>query len=475
MSQYSQLFKAYDIRGTSPIINEKVYYFSGFSFVEQILKIEKLPLTVIVARDCRLTSPKFYDALIQGIIDAGGEVIGIGHCTTDTLYAATLLFKCSGCMVTASHNPKDDNGIKIVKKIPQMLGLESGLDKVRDVVLSVIDETVLPQISESEVHELARRQVIEFFVSKIKEIGDSNEIDEILAWQNRKLKIAVDCGNGVGGFIMPYIQKLYTNIEFIPLFWDLDGNFPNHPADPQNINNLIDLKKVVLEQKCDFGIAFDGDGDRAFFVDENGEPLPGDFLVALFAETFLKDKKQGKYPEFNNAVVYCQPGSRLAIDVITENDGVAIPSKQGHTYIKSEVDKYKAIYGGEFSGHHYFGQFGSMDSGAIAVSLMIKIYVTQNKKFSDLFARYADEYFVSDLMNLKIPEGQTFSDVKAKIESYFHDARISEMDGVSVFYPEWKFNMRPSNTEPLIRFILETTGVDSVQEKIELVRRIGGV
>jgi phosphomannomutase len=475
MSKYFELFKAYDIRGTSPVINEKVYYFSGFSLVQQILRMEELPLTIIVARDCRLTSQSFYDSLIQGITDAGAEVIAIGHCTTDTLYAATLLYQCSGCMVTASHNPKDDNGIKIVKKVPQMLGLEGGLDKVRDTVLSVIDETPLPQINSSKVNELARNQVIDFFVTKIQEIGDSADIDKMLVSQNRKLKIAVDCGNGMGGFIMPYIEQLYSNIEFVPLFWKLDGNFPNHPADPQNINNLIDLKKVVLEQKCDFGIAFDGDGDRAFFVDENGEPLPGDFLVALFAETLLKDKKQGKYTEFNNAVVYCQPGSRLAIDVITENDGVAIPSKQGHTYIKSEVDKYKAIYGGEFSGHHYFGQFGSMDSGAIAVSLMIKIYATRGKKFSDLFARYADEYFVSELMNLRIPEGQTFAEVKERIEEYFHDARISEMDGVSVFYPEWKFNMRPSNTEPLIRFILETTGVDSTQDKIELVRRVGGV
>jgi phosphomannomutase len=475
MTQHFQLFKAYDIRGTSPIINKKVYYFSGFAFVQQIIKEENLPLTVIVARDCRLTSPEFYDALVQGITDAGAEVIAIGHCTTDTLYAATLLYQCSGCMVTASHNPKDDNGIKIVKKVPQMLGLEGGLDKVRDTVLAVIDETELPQIATATTNELARNQVIDFFITKIQEVGDSAETDDTLTLQNRKLKIAVDCGNGMGGYIMPYIKELYTNIEFVPLFWELDGNFPNHPADPQNINNLIDLKKAVIDQKCDFGIAFDGDGDRAFFVDENGEPLPGDFLVALFAETLLKDKKQGKYPEFNNAVVYCQPGSRLAIDVITENDGVAIPSKQGHTYIKSEVDKYKAIYGGEFSGHHYFGQFGSMDSGAIAVSLMIKIYVTQNKKFSDLFARYTDEYFVSDLMNLKIPAGQTFADVKSRIEEYFHDARISEMDGVSIFYPDWKFSMRPSNTEPLIRFILETTSIDSVQNKIELVRRVGGV
>jgi phosphomannomutase len=475
MTKYSQLFKAYDVRGTSPIINEKIYYFTGFSFVEKILKVENLPLTVIVARDCRLTSPSFYRALIQGITDSGAEVIAIDYCTTDTLYAATLLYQCSGCMVTASHNPKDDNGIKIVKKVPQMLGLESGLDKVRDTVLAVIDETPLPNIGEAVTNVLARNQVIDFFVSKIMEIGDTSNTNKKLVSVDRNLKIAVDCGNGMGGFIMPYIKELYTNIEFVPLYWDLDGNFPNHPADPQNINNLVDLKQVVLEQKCDFGIAFDGDGDRAFFVDEKGEPLPGDFLVALFAETLLKDKTQGKYADFNNAVVYCQPGSRLAIDVITENNGVAIPSKQGHTYIKSEVDKYKAIYGGEFSGHHYFGQFGSMDSGAIAVPLMIKIYTERNVKFSDLFARYGDEYFISDLMNLKIPEGQTFSDVKAKIEEYFRDARISEMDGVSVFYPEWKFSMRPSNTEPLIRFILETTGTDSVQDKIELVRRVGGV
>lgn len=475
MSLYSQLFKAYDIRGTYPQINEKVYYFSGFSLVEQILKEENLPLTVVVARDCRLTSPKFYDAIIQGIKDAGADVIPIGYCTTDTLYAAALLFNCTAAMVTASHNPKDDNGVKIVKKVPQMLGLESGLDKVRDTVLSLIDEQDLPIIQETIVNEIARKQVIEYLIDKIRHIGDIETVNTTLGGTGKHLKIAVDCGNGMGGFIMPYLKELYTNIEFIPLFWELDGNFPNHPADPQNVDNLVDLKKVVLEQGCDFGIAFDGDGDRAFFVDEHGEPIPGDFLVALFAENLLKDYKLGKYPEFNNAVVYCQPGSRLAIDVITESDGVAIPSKQGHTFMKASLAKYKSIYGGEFSGHHYFGDFGSMDSGVLAVVLMLKIYITRNVPFSNLFARYKTEYFISNLMNLKIPDGQDFAKIKTRIEAEFGDARISEMDGVSVFYPDWKFNMRPSNTEPLVRFILETTGTDRVQEKIDLVRRVAGL
>jgi phosphomannomutase len=475
MTQYSQLFKAYDIRGTHPQINEKVYYFSGFSLVEQIMKVENLPLTVIVARDCRLTSPMFYNALIQGIKDAGAEVIPIGYCTTDTLYAAALLFDCTACMVTASHNPKDDNGLKIVKKVPQMLGLEGGLDKVRDTVLSLIDEQELPIIQETVVNEIARKQVIDFLIEKIMLIGDTQEVNNVLASRGRRLKIGVDCGNGMGGFIMEYLQRLYTGIDFIPLYWELDGNFPHHPADPQNVDNLVDLKKVVLEQGCDFGIAFDGDGDRAFFVDEHGEPLPGDFLVALFAETLLKDYKKGKYPEFNNAVVYCQPGSRLAIDVITENDGVAIPSKQGHTFIKAQVAKYKAIYGGEFSGHHYFGQFGSMDSGVLAVALMLKIYTNRNVPFSKLFERYASEYHISNLMNLKIPEGVDFAQIKGKLEAQFIDAGISEMDGVSVFYPDWKFNMRPSNTEPLVRFILETTGTNRVQEKIDLVRKVAGI
>ena len=475
MSQYSSLFKAYDIRGTYPAINEKVYYFSGFSLVEKILKPQNLPLTVVVARDCRITSSDFYDALIQGIKDAGAEVVPIGVCSTDTLYAAGLLFGCTACMVTASHNPKDDNGLKIVKKVPQMLGLESGLSVVRDTVLSLIDEQTMPAIAKTDVNELARSQVIEFLIEKIKLIGDTTEINLKLEKNVKKLKIAVDCANGMGGFVMPYVQELYPSIEFVPLYWDLDGNFPNHPADPQNVDNLVDLKKLVLEQSCDFGIAFDGDGDRAYFVDEQGEPIPGDFLVALFAQTFLNDNKNNKFEGLNNAIVYCQPGSRLAPEVITENDGVAIPSKQGHTYLKEQMAKYNAVYGGEYSGHHYFGQFGSMDSGVLAVALMLKIFVGKNVAFSNLFTRFANEYYISNLINLKIPAGTTFADIKSRLEAHFTDGRISEMDGVSVFYTNWKFNMRPSNTEPLIRFMLETKGGDFVQEKIDLVRKVAGV
>jgi phosphomannomutase len=475
MSQYLSLFKAYDVRGTTPLINEKVYYLTGYSFVKNILKNENLPLSVIIGRDVRISSPKFCDVLIQGVRDAGAEAIYIGECTTDAIYAAALNFECSACMVTASHNPKDDNGIKIVKKVPQMLGLEDGLATVRDTVLSVIDGMELPMIRVTEVDELARKKTIEYFVSKIKEVGSSDLINGTIKLQNQKLKIAVDCGNGMGGFIMPYIAEIYPDIEFVPLFWDLDGNFPNHPADPQDINNLMDLKKVILEQMCDFGIAFDGDGDRAFFVDESGEPVSGDFLVALFAESMLQEKKKGNFKEFDNAIVYLQPGSRLSIDVITENDGVAIPSKQGHTFIKAAVAKYRAMYGGEFSGHHYFGQFGSMDSGAIAAALMIKIYVEREMPFSKLFARYGQEYFISELMNLKIPEGVTFADIRDKMVDFFEYARVSELDGISVFYPDWKFSMRPSNTEPLVRFILETTGSDSVQEKVGLVRNVAGI
>ena len=472
---YSKFFKAYDVRGTVPELTAEVFYWTGYAIITEVLIPENLPLTVNLMRDCRYSSLEFYTAMYWGIKDAGGNPQALGLGSSDMMYASCQLTKTTGVVITASHNPKDDNGCKILKTGSTMLGIDEGLAKVRDFVLTKIEQQKFDLSDRSQILEnlSLREEVVSSFCYKIKEMGAISTVDAILKSQNKTLKIAVDSGNGMGGLVMNYVSKMYTNIKFIPLFWELDGNYPNHPADPQDVNNLRALQQAVRDG-ADFGFAFDGDADRVFFVDENAEIINGDFLVAFLAKSLLQSYHKSPNPKFNPAIVYLQPGSRCVMETIAQNDGIAVPSKQGHTFIKAQMQKNKAIYGGEFSGHHYFADFGYLDSGILASVLMIKILVDENKPVSELFAKLKKSYFISNLMNLTIPDGQTFEDVKSKLVAYYNDADISYLDGISIFYPEWKMSMRASNTEPKIRFILESRITDQTQFRVDEVRKIVG-
>jgi len=458
MSNYESMFKAYDIRGTVPELDEKVYYWAGRALVDVILKPDHLPLTVNLVRDARASSPAFYKALYYGLVDGGATVRPLGLGSTDTMYAACLKYNNPGAMVTASHNPKDDNGLKIVKQIPQMLGMNGGLDKVRDYVLARIESEAMPDLADfaDPVDDVtSKNEVTTYFADKMKELGQIDRINSVMATSGRKLKIVVDTGNGMGGFIIPYLANQYTNIEWIPLYWELDGNFPNHPADPMNLNNLRDLQASVLSNNADLGVAFDGDADRAFFVDERGEILNGEHLVAVIAEEMVGVAKQRPELELNPAVVYVVSYSRCLADVVLQAGGAAIVSQQGHTYVKSLMKQYKAIYGGEASGHHYYGQFGFMDSGILTVSLIIQLLIDRDAQASTLTRYFVDKYFVTGEQNYKLPEGLTMKEVKETIKLHYSTGYISELDGISVFYPTWKITVRGSNTEPLLRINIE--------------------
>jgi phosphomannomutase len=472
-------FKSYDMRGTVPTLNSEIFYWTGLGLASEIIIPQNLPKLVNVMHDCRLSSNEFYSAFVQGVIDGGCEVNALGFGSTDLLYGSTLVTHNTGAMITASHNPKDDNGVKILKIGSTMLGLEEGLGTVRDFVVTKYNSDPelhdrLHALTTPELNVDLKNQVEEFFVNTVKNIGETTEVDSILQSRGKKLKIAVDAGNGMGGYVMELVKNIYSNIEFVPLYWELDGNYPNHPADPQNFDNLKDLQNLIRTSDIDFGFALDGDSDRIFFVDDHGDVINGDFLVAFFSKTILKANAKKPSPDYNHAIVYLQPGSRCVIEAINESDGVAIPSMQGHTKIKEQMQKYKALYGGEFSGHHYFAQFGYLDSAILAGVLMIKILTEQNQKISEVFAKLKKEYFISDLVNFTIPTGMNFTDIITKVKAGFPDAAFSQMDGISVFYPDWKFSMRPSNTEPKVRFILETRGIDKVAEKLELVKSMVG-
>ncbi len=460
-SVYYKMFKAYDIRGTFPDLNEAVYYWTGFAFVDLLLRPENLPLQVVIVRDTRFTSPNFYSALYNGLKAAGAKPIALGLGSTDFFYAACQYFNYPGIIVTASHNPKNDNGMKLVKVAPNSVGLDSGLDIIRNFVISKIESTNFENLAREfeQVPEdsVKKSEVISFFKNKLETIGGIKEVDLLLAQQNRKLKVVVDTGNGMGGWFMPDVSRMYQNIEFVPLYWELDGNFPNHPADPLQSENIRDLQQLVISQKADLGVAFDGDADRAFFVDENGKKIDGNYLVSVFAQTLIKSVQSGS-SKFNPAVVYSLTGSRCMPNSINEVAGVAIPSKQGHIHFKKLMKEYKAVYGGEFTGHHYFADFGYMDSGFVAMVVFLKTLVMSGKTVSQLFDSFVDRYFLSEEIILKIPVNQTFQDLVEKIKNKYQDASsIHFQDGVAVFYKDWKFNLRPSNTEPVLRFLLEST------------------
>lgn len=481
-SVYYKMFKAYDVRGTFPEINEGVYYWTGYAFVKLLLQPENLSLKVNLVRDCRFTSPSFYKALYNGIKDAGGEPVALGLGSTDFLYAACQKFDSPGIMVTASHNPKNDNGMKIVKVAPNSVGLESGLGQIRDYVIKEMAHTSLDELAstfeEAQEDAGAKSEVTQFFEEKLENIGSIDEIDLFLSQNGRKLKVVVDTANGMGGWLMPNISGMYENIDFIPLYWELNGEFPNHPADPLKPENLKDLQALVLKEQADLGVAFDGDADRAFFVDEKGERIDGNFLVSVFAQTLIGDAQKNSNSRYQPSAVYSVTGSRCMPESINEVGGIAIPSKQGHTHFKKLMKDYQAVYGGEFTGHHYFADFGYMDSGFIALVLFLKTLVLSGKKTSELFQTFQSRYFLSEEIVLKIPEDETFDDLKDRVTKAFSDAAsIHELDGIAVFYPEWKFNLRPSNTEPVLRFLLESRQNDfefKVDRKVADVRAVLG-
>lgn len=477
MFDYSKLFKAYDMRGTTPDLTAEVYYLAGKALVEKILIPEKLPLKINLFRDTRLSSPDFYKALYNGLIDAGAEVVALGLGTTDMMYAACQLFDTPGGIVTASHNPKDDNGFKFVKKVPNMLGLEDGLDRVRDYVLENIQSTKLNLYSLVDPIENteAKSKVLNFFLDKIALVGEVDKINAKINATGKKLKVIVDTANGMGGFIMPEIAKLYPSIDFIPLYWELDGNFPNHPANPTIEENMKDLQKAILEQKADLGVAFDGDADRVYFVDQIGVSLNGEFLVALLARYMVKEAYDKPELGLNPAVVSVISYGRAAVNTTLEANGVPVISKQGHTFVKAQMKKYNAIYGGEASGHHYFGAFGYMDAGAITLALFLRILIEKEVLPSELLVEFSKKYFVSGERNFVLPQGLNLVIIKDKIKNQYSDGVVSELDGITVYYLDWKFTIRGSNTEPLLRINIETIGRDLTEEKLAELKSLIGI
>jgi len=478
---YNSFFKSYDIRGTYPELDSRIYYWTGFALVNEILVPEGLSTKISVMRDCRYTSPEFYSALIQGIKDGGGEPIALGLGSTDLLYAACQKLNGPGAMVTASHNPKDDNGLKIVKQVPQMLGLSTGLDKIRDfVVAKLVNDAYKPETIEFATNEQVKQQVKDYYLEKLNSIGDIENVKSILKSKNQKLKIVVDCGNAMGGFVLPWVEEAYGDaVEFIKLFWDLDGNFPNHQADPLDFDTLKSLQSKILETKADLGIALDGDADRVYFVNKDAEIIKGDAVVAIIASSLLQDYFENNQDEnLNPVVLFDQRSRRCVPEYVLQNAGIPVPTKVGHINFKKNMLKYGAIYGGEVSGHHYYHQFGAMDSGAMTITAFINILAKKPEIYQTVYSQIKAKYFTNQgEENITVDAGFTFETLKNKILEAYPDADYNLLDGVTLFYPDWKANIRMSNTEakPVLRINIETDNSDFVIEKLREIRTNLGI
>ncbi|MSO25764.1 MAG: phosphomannomutase/phosphoglucomutase [Candidatus Nanopelagicaceae bacterium] len=427
-----KIIKAYDIRGL--IKNEITPDFSfslGVAFAK-FLEIEREPATIVVGEDMRASSAPLAAAFSDGATSQGMDVIRIGLASTDMLYFASGKLNLPGIMFTASHNPAKYNGMKLCKSGAKPIGQESGLLKIRKFI-----EDGVP-ISNRPVGSVKSQDLL------------SEYVDYLLArfpkktFKKRKLKVVIDAGNGMAGFTAPAVMK-HLNIDLIPMYFELDGNFPNHEANPIESENLKDLQKKVKKEKADIGLAFDGDADRCFLIDEKGDLVNPSALTALIAVRELKSQP-------GSTIIYNLISSKAVAEVITENGGVGLRSRVGHSYIKSLMAESGAIFGGEHSGHFYFADFWRADSGMLAALYALAELMDSNKPLSNLLKPYR-RYFSSGEINNKVKD--VTKSIKAVEEKYQGNYQLDHLDGLTVTADSWWFNLRPSNTEPLLRLNVE--------------------
>ena len=437
----SKVFKAYDIRGlVETEITPDFSFQTGLAFA-RFLETEREPGTLIVAQDMRPSSPLLAEAFSAGAVSNGMDVIRIGLASTDMLYFASGKLNLPGAMFTASHNPAEYNGIKLCKSGAKPIGADTGLKTIERFVAEG-NPIVMRSIGRE-----TERNMLSDYIDHLLSLVDVSHI--------RPLKIVVDAGNGMAGYTAPALFE-NLNVELIELYFELDGTFPNHEANPIDSANLKDLQKAVIKHKADIGLAFDGDADRCFLVDERGTIVDPSSLTALIAARELT-----KHPR--SSIIYNLISSRAVAEVIEENSGKPIRSRVGHSYIKKLMAESGAIFGGEHSGHFYFKNFWCADSGALAALHAIAALGEQKLTLSKLLKPFI-RYVSSGEINSKI--GKPEKALRAIEEKYSKSGEVDHLDGLTVNGDTWWFNVRPSNTEPLLRLNVEA----KTQAKLDRVR-----
>ena len=450
MDELSRVFKAYDIRGlVDTEIDVDFAFATGVAFA-RFLQVEREPGTIVIGEDMRPSSPDLADAFSAGATSQGMDVIRIGLASTDMLYFASGKLGLPGAMFTASHNPAQYNGIKLCLSKARPIGRESGLLSIEGFV-----REGSPIVFRSVGVE-KQQNMLEAYVDHLLTLVDVTAI--------RPLKIIIDAGNGMAGHTAPAIFAR-LNCTVIPMYFELDGSFPNHEANPLDERNLEDLKKAMIENQADLGLAFDGDADRCFLVDERGVAVNPSALTALIAQRELR-KRPG------SSIIYNLISSRAVQEVVQENGGVGLRSRVGHSYIKKLMADSGAIFGGEHSGHFYFKEFWMADSGALAALHAIAALGESQSTMSELLAPF-NRYVSSGEINSQVVDTKSATELVQK--SYAaSDVEIDLLDGLTVNGDTWWFNLRPSNTEPLLRLNVEASSqaqMESVRDAVLLLIR----
>jgi phosphomannomutase len=435
-----KVFKAYDVRGIYPDeLDEDGAYAIGRAYVQQFE-----PRRVAVGRDMRLSSPAMAEAVIAGAADEGAEVLDIGLVGTEMVYFAVGSSGLDGgVMVTASHNPKEYTGMKIVRRGALPVGGESGLLDVRDRASALVGSARVG----GGATRVSSYDIWPAYVERVLSFIDVSAV--------RPLKVVIDAANGMAGTMLPSVLERLP-VEAVRCFFEPDGSFPSHEPNPLLPENREFIVRRTLEEGADLGVAFDGDADRCFFVDDTGEFVPGDFATALLAELVLAKEPGAK-------VIYDVRASWAVPETIRAAGGEPLVNRVGHAFIKERMRRDDAAFGGEVSGHYYFREFSQADTGVVPFLLMLEAVSRGGRRLSELLAPYRSRYFLTGELNTPV------RDVALKLqelkERYSPEGRVSHLDGISVDADDWHFNVRPSNTEPLLRLNLEARSRELMERK----------
>jgi phosphomannomutase len=433
-----KVFKAYDVRGIYPAeLDEEGAYAVGRAYVEQFE-----PRQIAVGRDMRLSAPAMAAALTRGAVDAGCDVLDLGLVGTEMVYFAVGEQDLDGGVaVTASHNPKEYTGMKIVRSGALPVGGESGLLEIRDrAVKGFGDPTGAGSVRQVDIWPA--------YVDRVLSFVDVEAISP--------LKVVIDAANGMAGVMLPPVLERLQQVEAVRYYFEPDGSFPNHepnPLLPENREFIIERTKA---EGADFGVAFDGDADRCFFVDDEGEFVPGDFVTALLSESILAKDPGAK-------IIYDLRASWAVPETVEAAGGIPLINRVGHAYIKHRMREEGAVFGGEVSGHYYFRGFSQADSGVVPFLLMLELVSRKGQRLSEILKPYRERYFITGELNTPVPDVD--SKLREVQERFAPEGEVSHLDGISVDAEDWHFNVRPSNTEPLLRLNLEARSEDLMERK----------
>jgi phosphomannomutase len=437
----TSIFKAYDIRGLYPAeVNEDAAFQIGRGFVAY-LNAKR----IAVSRDMRLSSPAVASAFIEGARQQGADVVDYGMLATDMMYYAVARDgHDGGAQITASHNPKQYNGIKMVRQEAFPLSGEAGLGEIRDMIVN----NALPAPA-AKPGGLSQMDVLDDYVKHVLSFIDTRII--------KPFNVVLDAGSGMAGLVAP---RLFEGLpcRTTRLCFEIDGTFPNHEANPLIEENRRDIVERVVRDRADIGIAWDGDADRCFFVDGAGDFIAGDFVTALLAEAFLIKHPGAK-------IVYDVRASYAVKDMVAKYGGTALMNRVGHAFFKKRMREEGAIFGGEVTGHYYFRDNFYADNGFIPALLMLELMSHKGQTLRELVAPLKQKYFISGEINTKMPDHRIVQEKLDGLAARYSDAKVYAMDGTSVEYPDWHFNVRASNTEPLIRLNLEATTEQKMEQK----------